>query len=75
MRCWGVLGGASTGADVGDPKPLSVFKAPEAPSINGLLLVGVSGVEPEEHSPAQSLQKWSKPASCVPASTSPQSSE
>lgn len=40
--------------------------APEAPSINGWLLVGVSEVEPEEHSPAQSLQKWSKPASYVP---------
>jgi hypothetical protein len=39
MRCWGVLGAASKGADVGDPKPLSVFKAPEALSINGLLLV------------------------------------
>lgn len=39
MRCWSVLGAASKGADVGDPKPLSVFKAPEALSINGLLLV------------------------------------
>lgn len=40
--------------------------APEAPSINGRLLVGVYEVEPEEHSPVQSLQKWSKPASYVP---------
>lgn len=37
MRCWSVLGAASKGADVGDPKPLSVFK--EALSINVLLLV------------------------------------